>query len=117
MRRGEFIALLGGAVLAKPFTAFAQEAAGANGRRHTLTLTSTQRARIWRDLGKEATRASEPAGLNVGEVVPDTMHVLSFARALRKKIPAIRPYQYTLLHGQVLMIDSGTRKIVAIVSE
>jgi len=61
--------------------------------------------------------ASEPAGLSVGEAVPDTMHSLSFARALRKRIPAIRPYRYTLLHGQVLIIAPGTRKIVGVVGE
>lgn len=116
MRRREFIALLGSAVLAQPFTAHAQQAAGGSVR-HNLSLTSTQRAQIWRSLGKEATRASEPAGLNVGETVPDTMHLLSFARALRKHVPAIRPYRYTLLHGQVLMIDPGTKTIVAIVGK
>ena len=116
MRRREFIAWLGGALLAQPFAALAQEAMG-NGGRHTLSLTSTQRAQIWRSLGKDATRASEPAGLHVGEAVPDTTNLLSFARAIRKRDPAIRPYQYALSHGQVLMIDPGTRKIVAIVGE
>jgi hypothetical protein len=116
MRRREFIAFLGSAAMALPFAAHAQQPA-AGGRRHTLSLTSTQRAQIWRNLNKEATNASEPAGLNVGDIAPDTMHLLSFARALRKRIPAIRPYRYTLVHGQVLVIDPGTKKIVAIVGE
>jgi hypothetical protein len=55
--------------------------------------------------------------LSVGEAAPDTMHVLPFARAVRKRIPAIRPYRYALVHGQVLIIDPGTSKIVAIIGE
>jgi hypothetical protein len=76
-----------------------------------------KRAEIWRSLSKEAMKTSEPAGLNVGEMVPDTMHLLPFAHSLRKKIPAIRPYLYTLLQGQVLIVDPSTKKIVSIVGE
>ncbi len=80
-------------------------------------LTSADRAAIWRSLGKRATRASEPAGLHVGEAIPDTMHVLGFARGLRKQVPAIRRYSYALQHGQVLIVDRRAKKIVSIVSE
>jgi hypothetical protein len=83
----------------------------------TINLTSSQQAEIWRSLGKRATRASEPAGLQVGEAVPGTMHVLSFARHVRKKVPAIRSYSYALLHGEVLIIDPRAKTIVAIVSK
>jgi len=116
MKRREFLALLGSAVLAQPFTAQARQTEGRR-RRQTLSLTSAQRAEIWRRLSEDAMKTLVPAGLDVGEVVPNTMHLLSFARAVRKKIPAIRPYLYTLLQGQVLIVDPKTRKIVAIVGE
>jgi hypothetical protein len=82
-----------------------------------LSLTSPEQAQIWRSLGKEATRSLEPAGLYVGEMIPDTMHLLPFARKLRKRVPAIRSYSYTLLHGQVLIIDPQTKRIVSIISK
>ena len=82
-----------------------------------ISLTSPEQAQIWRSLGKQATRASEPAGLHVGEMVPDTMRLLPFARKLRKRVPAISSYSYTLLHGQVLIIDPQAKKIISIISK
>jgi hypothetical protein len=58
-----------------------------------------------------------PAGLHVGDAVPDTMRLLPFGRHLGNKVRAIKAYSYALLQGQVLIIDARTRKIVAIVSK
>jgi hypothetical protein len=82
-----------------------------------IHLTSSDRAEIWRSLGKRATDTSIPAGLHIGEDIPDTMRLFAFDRHLRTKIPAIRSYAYALLQGQVLIIDRRARKIVSIVSE
>jgi hypothetical protein len=82
-----------------------------------LHLTSPDRAAIWRSLGKDAMSTSVPAGLHVGEAVPDTMRLLPFGRNLRNKIPAIKSYSYALLQGQVLIIGRRARTIVSIVSE
>jgi hypothetical protein len=82
-----------------------------------LSLTSSEQARIWHSLGKEATRTSVPAGLHVGEVVPGTMRLFRFDPNLRKRIPTLKPYSYVLLHGQVLIIDPRQEKIVSIVSK
>jgi hypothetical protein len=83
----------------------------------TIDLTGPGRAAIWRSLGKDATDTSVPAGLHVGDVVPDTTRLLPFGHHLGNKVPAIRAYSYALLQGQVLIIDARTRKIVAIVSK
>lgn len=82
-----------------------------------LSLTSTEQTEIWRSLGSQATKTSVPTGLRVGEVVPDTMRLHPFARKLRKSVPAIKSYFYTLLHGQVLIIDPQAKEIVSIISE
>jgi hypothetical protein len=116
MRRRAFMTLLAGVGAAWLGAPYAQAPARAAGRR-PLSLTSAQRAEIWRHLGKEAMRALEPAGLKVGEAVPQTMHLLPFARRLRRKIPEINRYFYTLLHGQVLIVDPASKKIVSIVEE
>jgi len=33
------------------------------------------------------------------------------------QIPAVKPYQYAMIHGQVLLVDRATKKIVAIIAE
>jgi hypothetical protein len=116
MRRRAFMTLLAGAGAAWLGAPYALPPARAAARL-PLSLTPAHRAEIWRHLSRDAMRASEPAGLKVGEAVPQTMHLLSFARRLRRRIPAIRPYFYTLLHGQVLIVDPASKKIVAIVEE
>jgi hypothetical protein len=82
-----------------------------------IHLMSRQRGEIWLSLRHQASRTSEPDGLHVGEALPDTMRVLPFTRALRKRVPGIRPYSYALLYRQVLIVDPQTKKIVAIVSK
>jgi hypothetical protein len=113
MRSGKLVISLIAAVIVCPSLARAQSP-GDGAKRH-LSLTHAQRSEIWHALGKQAGKAQEPAGLHVGEVVPDTMNVLSFGHSLRKKIRTIRHYRYTLLHDQVLIVDPATKKIIAIV--
>ena len=117
MRRREFIVWLIGAMTAWssawPSIARAQSPGGE--KTHTLSLSAAQQSEIWRALGTQARKTQEPAGLNVGEAVPDTMNVLRFSRRLRQKIPAIGPYRYTLLHGQVLIVDPTTKQIISII--
>jgi hypothetical protein len=115
MRRREFIISLIGALTVWPFTAHAQRPGA--GDRPALSLSAAQRSEIWRALGKRAGKTQEPAGLNVGEVVPDTYNLRLFGHRLRKRIPAIRHYRYALLHDQVLIVDPLTMKIVFIVGQ
>jgi hypothetical protein len=92
------------------------EKSAAAAAQRTLSLTSAEQAEIWRHLSKLAGKTSIPAGLHVGEVIPDTMHSRSFAREVRKKVPAIRSYSYALTHDHVLIIDPRSKKIVFIVA-
>jgi hypothetical protein len=113
MRRREFIVGLIGAMTAWPSIARAQSSGGE--KKQPLPLSGAQQSEIWRALGTQARKTQEPAGLNVGEAVPDTMNVLRFSRRLRQKIQTIGPYRYALLHGQVLIVDPKTKQIISII--
>jgi hypothetical protein len=115
MKRRKFLVCLVGAMTVWP-SALRAQSSGA-GHMRKLSLTAAQRSRIWRALGTRASEAQDPAGLNVGEVVPDTWNLLSFGHSVRKHIPAIRSYQYTLLHGQILIVDPDTKRIVTIIGQ
>jgi hypothetical protein len=115
MIRREFLISLVGAMTAWPFAAPARPLRA--GDRLEPSLTAAQRSKIWRALSEYARKAQEPAGLNIGEVVPDTMNLLSFGHSIHKNIPAIRLYRYTLVHDQVLIVDPGTKKIVSIIGQ
>jgi hypothetical protein len=113
MRRRDFVISLIGALTVWPLAVRAAPAAAKH--RHTLSLTTTQRSEIWRALRKDAGVTGEPDGLKIGDAIPDTMRLLSFGHRLRRRIPAIRPYSYTFLHDQVLIVDPATKKIVFII--
>jgi hypothetical protein len=113
MKPGTFAVALIAAVIVWPSLAPAQPPSA--GAKRELSLTDAQRSEIWRALGERAGKTQEPAGLQVGEAVPETMNVLSFGHHLRKQIRPIRHYRYALVHGQVLIVDPETKKIIAIV--
>jgi hypothetical protein len=94
------------AALLCSFTAYAQMG---------IDLTSSDRAEIWRVLGRSATDTQVPAGLQVGDKVPRPMRALSFSKQLRNKVPAIAHYAYALVNGEVLIVDRRARRIVSIV--
>lgn len=83
-----------------------------------LELTAAQRAEIWRTLGSDATERA-PTGFRpkVGEAVPNSLQLQSLPRNVSNQVPAVQPYEYAMLHSQLLIVDPATKKIVAIITE
>jgi len=116
MTRRQLMLLLCGAAATLPVAVSAQEPA-TKPKRHTLSLSSSERADIWGSLQKKAMDAEIPPGLKVGDTVPETMNLLAFSHRLRRKVHSVRSYRYVLVHGQVLIVSPRTKKIVAVVGE
>ena len=84
----------------------------------TLKLSAEQRAAIWKQLGGRATSAGMPnRTLIIGETVPDTMKLQSMPGKVTNRVPAVKPYQYAMVHGQLLIVNPSTKKIAAILTE
>ncbi len=83
-----------------------------------LKLTVAQRAEIWKQLGNQRTEKA-PAGFEpkVGEEVPNHLHLKSLPSDVSSQVPTVQPYEYAMLHSQLLIVDPSTKKIVAIITE
>lgn len=82
-----------------------------------LKLTVAQRAEIWRHLGNQATENAPGFEPKIGEPVPTRLHLKSLPRNVSSQVPAVQPYEYAMLHSQLLIVDPSTKKIVAIITE
>jgi hypothetical protein len=84
----------------------------------SLQLSVAQRAEIWRTLGSKAGETA-PAGFQpkVGETVPNGVQLKSLPSKVSNDVPAVRSYQYAMLHSQLLLVDPSTKKIVAVITE
>lgn len=85
---------------------------------HSLKLSVAQRADIWKALGSKAGQAA-PAGFEpkVGEAVPNSVQLRSLPGTVTNQVPAVKPYEYAMLHSQLLIVDPSTKKVVAIITE
>jgi hypothetical protein len=88
------------------------------GDSQTLNLSTAQRTAIWKQLGGEATSGRTPnRTLAIGETVPDTMQLQSMPGKVTAQVPTLKPYQYAMVRGQLLIVDPSTKKIAAILTE
>jgi hypothetical protein len=91
----------------------------ATASKDSLGLTSDQTRTIYQDINKVSTRASAPAGFDakVGAVVPSTISLHALPSDVASKVPTVKPYDYAMLRGKVLLIDPKAKKVVDIVTQ
>jgi hypothetical protein len=91
----------------------------ASAGKDSLGLTNDQARTIYQDINKVSTKESAPAGFDakVGAVVPSTISLHALPSDVASKVPTVKPYDYAMLQGKVLLIDPKAKKVVDIVTQ
>lgn len=84
----------------------------------TLSLTSTDRKTAWSDLRKEAATQNEPRSFDatVGAVVPTALNIEPVPTNVADAIPALRPYDFAIVPGKLLIVNPADKKIVDVIT-
>ena len=85
----------------------------------TLNLSEDQRLRVYRALIKEAVATPPPAGSNiaVGTELPASVQSYAMPVYVVDGVPAAGQYTFTVWDNQVVLVDRGSRKVVAVIRE
>jgi len=85
---------------------------------HALTLTKAQRKTAWKDLYSAAITETPSAkfAARVGVKVPRSIPMMSMSSKAVQAVPALKPYDFTVAKGKLLIVKPKSRKIVEIIS-
>jgi hypothetical protein len=83
-----------------------------------LSLTRRQERTAWRDISKEATSQTAPQkfAASVGTTIPADISLQSVPANVATRISALKPYDYALLHGKLLIVNPTDKKVVDVIS-
>lgn len=84
----------------------------------SVTLTTEQRTKIRETVlqGRSAPRASRvDFSINVGTVVPRTVHIVEVPRTIVEIHPEWRGYRYFVYNDEIIIVEPRTLRIVAVV--
>jgi hypothetical protein len=81
------------------------------------TLSATQRAAIFAAVSREKSKVTPPLAFNpaIGAKVPPSIALYPMPDSTLADIPSIRPYQYTVIKDQVVLVDPTTLQVVDII--
>jgi Protein of unknown function (DUF1236) len=85
--------------------------------KNTLTLTKQQRKMAWRDLSNQRIKQTAPASsfLTVGQRVPSTTTLRPVTAKAAQDVPALKPYDFTMAKGELVIVNPSTKKIVEVI--
>ena len=99
----------------KPAQAGAPSAGDPNSE---VSLSSAQKSVIFRGAIAQAQSAPSDFHPSIGAIVPKSLGLYAFDHNVEGLVPAAKEYDYVKLPGNdVLLVDPGSRKIVAVVGE
>jgi hypothetical protein len=85
----------------------------------TLSLSKTQRKMVWNDLHRQATEQKTPPSFRptVGSTVPSTIEIAPVPSKAATDIPWLRPYDFAMVQGKLLIVNPSNKKVAAVVAE
>jgi hypothetical protein len=83
-----------------------------------LSLTRSQERIAWNDIKKQGTSQTSPSGFSasIGATVPDDISLKSVPSNLVSRVSALRPYDYALVQGRVLIVNPSDKKVVDVIN-
>ena len=84
----------------------------------TLNLTSTQQKTAWNDINKTASIQSAPANFDAtaGAAVPGSVKVSAVPSKAARDVPALRPYDFAVVQGKLLIVNPSDKKVAEVIS-
>jgi hypothetical protein len=85
----------------------------------TLELTPAERLAIYQSVTQTGKNNAAPIGFRatVGAHVPDTVELKPLSDTLAKLIPRARDFIIGMVEKEVILVDPGTRQVVAVVTQ
>jgi hypothetical protein len=84
----------------------------------TLTLTTAQRQKAWKDLYTSNLNQTTPAGINVavGAAVPSKIATASVWLKAAGDVPALKPYKFAIVDKKLVIANPTDHKIVDVIT-
>jgi hypothetical protein len=83
-----------------------------------LGLSSTEQKTAWNDLNAEAAKQNAPPSFfrAVGEWVPNSVKLQPVTGKAASDVPALRPYDFAMIEGTLLIVNPADRKIAEVIT-
>ena len=84
----------------------------------SLSLSRSQQRTAWNDIRKLDSSQAAPAGFttSVGTTVPNEIALKSVPSNLASRVTALKPYDYALVQGKLLIVNPGDKKVVDVIN-
>jgi hypothetical protein len=84
----------------------------------TLSLSSTQQQTAWKDLYMGSLNQKPPAGFDAkaGAVLPNSITTAPVTSKAASDVPALKPFDFAMVNGKLLIVNPSDKKIVEVIS-
>lgn len=84
----------------------------------TLSMSTAQQKTAWNDLRTTATKQTAPSNFTakIGSVVPTTLKLEPISSKAVKDVPSLRPYNFAMVQGKLLIVNPSDKKVVDVIA-